>query len=647
MPPIRTRPRLNVERLDARVVPASFGVPWADPTHLTASFAPDGTQSAGPASDLNQALDALMPRAVWRATILRALQTWADAARLNVGIVADSGDPLGTPGSTQGDPRFGDIRFGGFAMTADALGEAVPPDPVLTGTLAGDVFFNTTVGFDQARLYKVALHEIGHALGMAPSVNPRSIMFNQFGTATGLIPADIRGLRAMYGRPAGDPAEPPTGNSRFPHAIPFPAPAGFDGKSPLFAFGSIAGPHDVDTYLLRGPSDVSGAITIRLQTDGISLALPRLSVYDAGGALVTRVPMSGSEGGVTEFTIPGPGPGRIYFLRVDAGSPAGPRGRYGIAVTFADRVEPGGLTADQVLRGPYDTLAPSDLSDLYEHPSTALYNQDGGSDDSPGGADDLKGQYGPLFSGHFHATGSLTDATDVDYYRIRAPLGPRRGGLTLVARLRAVGPDGTTPQVTILDGNQSPIPTQVLVNGAGEYTVQATGADPGRHYYLRVSGAAAGNYTLDAAFRSQPVVLDSFASGTVDTQPVNYKLYAARTQLFGFTLSATGAAGAAVRMTIRDLSGNTVFDLTAPAGSTLTGLSTFLAPGEYNVEVTSVGSITPVGFAVAGSVVTDPLGPQPGNTALAPTYPDPNNPGGYLYPGGIASTTPFLWLLLL
>jgi hypothetical protein len=241
----------------------------------------------------------------------------------------------------------------------------------------------------------------------------------------------------------------------------------------------------------------------------------------------------------------------------------------------------------------------------------------------------------------------VTDATDVDYYRIRAPLGARRGGLTLVARLRAVGPDGTTPQVTILDGNQNLIPSQVLVNGAGEYTVQATGADPGRRYYLRVTGTTAGNYTLDAAFRSQPVVLNSFASGTVDTQPINYKLYAARTQLFGFTLAATGPTGAAVRLTIRDLSGSTVFDLTAPAGSTLTDLSTFVAPGEYNVQVTSVGSTSPVGFAVAGSVVTDPLGPQPDSTALAPTYPDPKNPGGYLYPGGIASTTPYLWLLLL
>ena len=132
--------------------------------------------------------------------------------------------------------------------------------------------------------------------------------------------------------------------------------------------------------------------------------------------------------------------GKAYFVRVDSGSPAGPRGRYGIAVTFDGLLEPGGLTVDQILRGPYDTLGPSDLGDLFEHPDRALYNRDDGGDDSAGGADDLKGVYGPEFSGHFRAVGSLTTATDVDFYRIRSPLGARRGSLTLVARLRAVGP---------------------------------------------------------------------------------------------------------------------------------------------------------------------------------------------------------------
>lgn len=45
-------------------------------------------------------------------------------------------------------------------------------------------------------------------------------------------------------------------------------------------------------------------------------------------------------------------------------------------------------------------------------------------------------------------------------------------------------------------------------------------------------------------------------------------------------------------------------------------------------------------------MVTDPLGPRPDNTALAPKYQDPTNPGGYLYPDGTASVIPYLWYLL-
>ena len=37
------RRRLVVEILEDRAVPATFGVPWNDPGHLTLSFAPDGT----------------------------------------------------------------------------------------------------------------------------------------------------------------------------------------------------------------------------------------------------------------------------------------------------------------------------------------------------------------------------------------------------------------------------------------------------------------------------------------------------------------------------------------------------------------------------------------------------------------------------
>src|SRR5712671_774136 len=102
--------RLTIEALEDRAVPATFGVPWSDPSHLTLSFVPDGTPIAGHTSSLFQTLNAVEPTAVWQNEILRAFQTWAVNANINIGLVADGGQAMGVAGNSQHDSRFGDIR---------------------------------------------------------------------------------------------------------------------------------------------------------------------------------------------------------------------------------------------------------------------------------------------------------------------------------------------------------------------------------------------------------------------------------------------------------------------------------------------------------------------------------------------------------
>jgi predicted Zn-dependent protease len=641
--------RLRVEPLENRDVPATFGIPWSDPTHLTISFPADGTVAEGLTSNLKSALDGQMPTAVWRGTILRAAQTWAQAANLSIGVVSDSNDPFGTAGETQGDPRFGDIRIGGFEMAGDALGEAIPPDPLLTGTLAGDVFFNTAAVFTEKQLYTVALHEIGHALGMAPSALRRSVMFNQFSGGTALIPADVIGLRAMYGPRVADESEGRHGNASFKRASRIEYPSGFDGTTPLFAFGTLATRSDVDIFELRNERVDNGPVTIRVQSSGISLIAPRLSVFDSRGKLVTQLSATAAEGSTISYTLAAMTDERGYFLRVDAAPGSTNRiGRYGFAITFDRRLQSGALSIDHVLRGPYESLDQTDLSELYVDPTSALYQEDAGANDSVANAEDLEGVYGPLALGRFTTTGSIGTATDVDYYRIRAPRHGPRIELTLIATVRAIGPNGAVPTLEVFDRDENAMQSEVLVNDEGTLTVQILGAESGRQYYLKLSGGEAGNYSLEAAFRSKRVELESFATGTVNQgQPAGYKLYAGRTQLFGFTLAATGTQGGAALMTMRNQTGDVVMTLVAEVGQTVSGLSALLAPGEYTVEVSAIGSSGPIGFSIAGTVVTDPLGPRPGNTTLAPKYQDPSKPGGYLYPGGLTSVNPYLWVFLL
>src|SRR6266849_1661060 len=112
MKPRTTIPRFEI--LEDRCTPTTLGNPWPDAGHLTLSFVPDGTQVGGHTSNLFQSLNAIAPTRTWQLEILRAVQTWAAQANIDVSIVADNGSPLGTTGAIQSDSRFGDIRITGF-----------------------------------------------------------------------------------------------------------------------------------------------------------------------------------------------------------------------------------------------------------------------------------------------------------------------------------------------------------------------------------------------------------------------------------------------------------------------------------------------------------------------------------------------------
>src|SRR5260370_27727781 len=112
---VQSSRRLSVEQLEDRCVPA-FGTPWPDAAHLTLSFAPDGTAVGDHTSALFNTLNAIAPTSTWEHEILRAFQTWAVQANINIGIVSDGGQPFGIPGAAQGDPRFGDIRIAAYPI---------------------------------------------------------------------------------------------------------------------------------------------------------------------------------------------------------------------------------------------------------------------------------------------------------------------------------------------------------------------------------------------------------------------------------------------------------------------------------------------------------------------------------------------------
>src|SRR4051812_19635645 len=118
--------RLGFEQLEGRDLLTAFNVPWPEAKSLTLSFAPDGAAIGSQQSQLFQTLDANSASSVWQEAVLRAFQTWAVETNVNIGLVADGGQALGSLGLKQGDLRFGDIRIGAFPMASDVLAVADP-----------------------------------------------------------------------------------------------------------------------------------------------------------------------------------------------------------------------------------------------------------------------------------------------------------------------------------------------------------------------------------------------------------------------------------------------------------------------------------------------------------------------------------------
>ena len=657
----RRRRSPGLEALEVRDVPATFGIPWADPGHLSISFAPDGTSIAGDSSSLSATLGAHLTTSTWQGEVLRAFQTWAAGAGINLTVVPDDGSPFGTPGLSQHDPRFGDIRIGAHPMASDALAISVPNDPTMTGTWTGDLLFNSTETYDAAHLdlFTVALHEAGHVFGLSESTDARSPMFASYSGNKTLTSADLKDIQVLYGNRPADAQEGSSGNATIAKAATLQAPGSYDGATPLVVFGDVAAGGDVDTYALSPPlSKYQGGATIRLQTAGVSLLAPRLTVLDAKGNVLGESQSGGSFGSTVSVHLDRVVLNAKYYLRVQAATADSfGFGHYGLAVTFDQASTTPASTLDAVLRGDRQSFGPNEIAALFRTSSSTLFNDDRHSDDAIGAAVVLAPDANFAKETHYQAVGSLSDAADVDFYRVKVSHSGNGQPNILTVRLRAVTPNGMLPRATIVDSDGNPVASTILANGNSQFTIQAVGIKGSGNLFIRVAGASgtavAGNYALTADFGGVATVPTTFASGVVSpaSPTPSTDLYVARTQLFQFRLATTTTdgtappAGTGVRLTILDASGRAVFRLFSAAGDVASGPAVLLTPGAYTVRFSAEGppgvAIPSLSFRLDGGTISDPIGPAIQNPTLQPIYTAPNQPGMYLYPTAAITTVPF------
>lgn len=650
---MKPAPRLQMDILEDRLTPATFGIPLIDPMHTTISFVPDGTDVGGTPSNLFQTLNQTSTTTTWQRDILRAAQTWSSLVNINIGVVSDDGSALGTQDPISGSKPFGVIRIAAKPMASNVLAIGIPPNEFGNSSWASDIIFNSNANLSTQRtdLYTVFLHEMGHALGLGGSSDTRSVMFQTItGKRLGLAASDLLAVGALYGTRLPDVNEKPgKGNETPKLAAEFKyedtGPDAWTGETPLLAFGDITRNTDVDVYKFDNLDSYSGPISFRLLSKGISLLNARLSLVDSKGKVLQYVVGQDLGGNDINLTLPASVPGGKYYVRVESSFTTNgfSVGRYGLALSLGSLVTTPQATITSTLQGPYDTLEMSDVDKLFStDPEDALFAEDDSTDDSQALATRLL----PMNSLNtaFTGIGSLQLDTDVDFYRLRIPRLTTNNLTNLTMTVTPYSVNGVMPEVQVLNKQSQPVAVTLLSNGDGVIVLQASNLKANDDYFIRIANApgqaVTGNYQLQLRMSRSTTTLNTFLQGTVPATGSSTSVYVAQPQLFHLLLSTNN--GVTATLQIENLSGQIVYSLTT-TGTPTSSAPLLLQPGEYRVKLTTPSG-QPTVVTLRGDIISDPIGSVVVNPNQTPIYTNPG--GGYTYPGGTTTSKPYFWLAL-
>jgi hypothetical protein len=612
---------LKIEQLEDRCVPATWWNPWPDGQHLTLSFVRDGTDVAGLSSDLFQTLNQTASTNQWQLEVLRAFQTWAMHANINIGLVADGGQAIGTPGFIQGDSRFGDIRIAALAMSPEVLAVASPFETG-AGTWSGDVKLNSAYTFGingrgELDLRTVLIHEAGHVFGIDTNPTTESVTYEDYqGIRHTLGAIDIAQIQALYGARLPDAFEGSSGNETRSRATTLSLLKNLNGSLGVTIQGDLTTMSDVDVYKFTAPLNLGG-LTVNLKTSGLSLLAPKLTVYDKYGRVIASKVSADPFSGDLSIRVPKPGLLQTYYIQVERGTAdVFGVGSYELEVESVPQL--GGLLG--ILGPTVQTL-------------TSLLNIDLHTNDSfltAGLLSPLLGQ--PSSSAFDYAyKASLHDKYDVDFYQIQAP---KTGGSVMSVMTWGIEPNALVSKVSVYDANRNPVASEILVNENGTHTLQVTGVKAGASYYVKIEAASSqnniGNYFLGVDFSDKAVQLHTLGEGTLDAGHAveTDTMLVQRNGLFHFVFSAesaTGKTGTPVTVTILDDKGDEVTRMIVVDGQTVSQ-TVNLKPGIYTFRYEVEGTTT-MSYRLRGQRLNDPIGPQPVDTTTSPeTMPPPDEP---------------------
>ena len=337
-----------VEGLESRVVLYSAtGNAWPNPQLITISFMPDGTNlGGGVTSNLFSTFNSKSSLAgKWENVILQAAQVWAQQTNINFAVVPDDGAPQGSGADEQGNPGFGDIRIGGYNFGSSTLALTYQPPPANNFSIAGDMTFNTGPVV-QHRLDLRPVHR-GDAR-VRPRARPereqrqqrRGCTATYTGKKTGLASDDIAGIQSIYS--ANGPRTADAYNTNGASNGTLSTAASINSLISTSSLTALVPNLDISTagqseyFSFTAPSGTGSTLELDVQSSGLSLLAPKVTVYGSNGSTVLASANGEGEYGTTlTVSVSSVTAGEKFYVEVQgADTTQMGTGRYALGLNF-------------------------------------------------------------------------------------------------------------------------------------------------------------------------------------------------------------------------------------------------------------------------------------------------------------------------